>query len=123
MGAGVGITPLRALAEGLDYAPGDATVLHRHRATPLFADEFDALVRERGLVVHDLPGPRRSPGSWLPVHVPGATDVATLQLLVPDVAERDVYLCGPAAWADSVRRTALVAGVPADRIHQEVFAW
>ena len=27
IGAGVGITPLRALAEGLDYAPGEAVLL------------------------------------------------------------------------------------------------
>ena len=30
IGAGVGITPLRALAEGLDYLPGDAVLLQRY---------------------------------------------------------------------------------------------
>ena len=31
-GAGVGITPLRALAEGLEYAPGEAIMLQRYTA-------------------------------------------------------------------------------------------
>ena len=37
IGAGVGITPLRALAEGLDYAPGEAVLVHRYADQPLFA--------------------------------------------------------------------------------------
>jgi ferredoxin-NADP reductase len=40
IGAGVGITPLRALAEGLHYAPGDAVILQRHTSEPLFASEL-----------------------------------------------------------------------------------
>ena len=43
IGAGVGITPLRALAEGLDYRPGDAVLLQRCRDRPLFADELATL--------------------------------------------------------------------------------
>ena len=38
IGAGVGVTPLRALAEGLDYAPGDAILLHRFRDRPLMRE-------------------------------------------------------------------------------------
>ena len=51
IGAGVGITPLRALAEELDYAPGDAVLLHRFTGRPLFDGEFAVLARERGLEV------------------------------------------------------------------------
>jgi predicted ferric reductase len=42
-GAGVGITPLRALVEGLDYAPGEAIILQRYTAEPLFIRELDVL--------------------------------------------------------------------------------
>jgi ferredoxin-NADP reductase len=42
---------------------------------------------------------------------------------VPDVADRDVYVCGPQAWADDVRRSVLAAGTPADRLHVESFGW
>ena len=65
VGAGVGITPLRALAEGLDYAPGEAVLLQRFTDEPLFARELSVLAAERGLEVLMLPGRRRSPDSWL----------------------------------------------------------
>lgn len=123
VGAGVGITPLRALAEGLTYAPGEAVVLHRFREQPLFAGEFAALARDRGLRVVDLPGPRRSSGSWLGVGTPPLDDAAALRHLVPDIADRDVFVCGPAAWAGDVRRAATAAGVPDQRIHVEDFGW
>ncbi|MEU7812572.1 hypothetical protein [Pseudonocardia sp. NPDC049154] len=121
IGAGVGITPLRALAEGLPYAPGDAVLLHR--GAPLFTAEFDVLARERGLQVHRLPGPRRAADSWLGDGAGPGDDRAVLLGLVPDVAQRDVYLCGPDAWSASVRRTLAAAGVPASRIHVEKFGW
>ena len=58
IGAGVGITPLRALAEELDCAPGDAVLLYRFSGRPLFAEEIAVLARERGLEVVWLPGRR-----------------------------------------------------------------
>lgn len=121
IGAGVGITPLRALAEGLPYAPGDAVLLQR--GAPLFSAEFDVLARERGLQVHRLPGPRRASDSWLGEGAGPGDDRAVLLALIPDVAQRDVYLCGPEAWSASVRRTLAAAGVPESRIHVETFGW
>ena len=65
IGAGVGVTPLRALAEALEYAPGDAVLLYRYSGgDPLFRRELEALAAERGLEVIWLPGHRRSAGSW-----------------------------------------------------------
>ncbi|GAA3247537.1 ferric reductase-like transmembrane domain-containing protein [Pseudonocardia petroleophila] len=119
VGAGVGVTPLRALAEGLPYAPGDAVLIQR--GTPLFARELDVLARERGLRVLHLPGPRRAPDSWL---CSGPADDRTALLgWVPDVAERDVYVCGPEEWTAAVRRTLVAAGLPAAQLHVESFAW
>lgn len=123
IGSGVGITPLRALAEGLDYAPGDAVLLHRYAREPLFGSELEVLRRERGLAVVDLPGPRRTPDSWLGRIEPAVDDASALRAWVPDIAERDVYVCGPHGWAEAVRRAARAAGVPARRIHTEAFGW
>jgi predicted ferric reductase len=123
LAAGVGITPLRALAEELDYAPGDAVLLYRFTERPLFERELGVLARERGLQVLWLPGRRRSPRSWLGRGVGAADDLAALRWWVPDIAERDVYVCGPGEWAEQVRRTAEAAGVPPDRFHAESFGW
>jgi predicted ferric reductase len=121
--AGVGIAPLRALAEALDYAPGDAVLLHRFTGDPLFAREFEVLAEERGLQVIRLPGHRRAPGSWLGDGVGSASDLTALTCWVPDLADRDVYVCGPEPWAEDVRRTTEAAGLPADRFHVESFGW
>ncbi len=123
VGAGVGITPLRALAEGLDYRPGEAVLLQRFTGEPLFARELELLARERGLQVLWLPGRRRAPDSWLGDGVGPADDVSALRFWVPDIAERDVYVCGPEEWSETVRRTAEAAGVHPGRIHVENFGW
>jgi predicted ferric reductase len=121
--AGVGVTPLRALAQGLDYRRGDAVLLYRFTDRPLFEDELAVLARERGLQLILLPGHHRSPGSWLGHGLGGVDDLTALTSWVPDVAERDVYVCGPEGWAEDVRRTAEAAGLPADRFHVESFGW
>ncbi len=123
IGAGVGITPLRALAEGLEYAPGDALVLYRTSATPLFVDELNELSRRRGLVVWGLPGRRRAPDSWLGDGVDTPSDLAALTSWVPDVADRDVFVCGPRPWTELVIRDLRGAGVPEHHIHLENFGW
>ena len=123
LGAGVGVTPLRALAEELAYRPGDAVLLHRFRDRPLFDGEFAVLARERGLRVLNLPGRRRAPGSWLGAGVGATDDLSSLTSWVPDIAERDVYVCGPEAWAADVLATLASAGVPAEQVHVENFGW
>jgi ferredoxin-NADP reductase len=87
------------------------------------AHEFEALGRERGLTVIDLPGRRRAPGSWLGPYLWKYTDEAVLRSWVPDIADRDVYICGPTDWTASVQRCAEAAGTPRDRIHIEIFEW
>jgi predicted ferric reductase len=123
LGAGVGITPLRALAEGLPYAPGDAALLQRATERPLFASELDVLAQERGLQVRWLPRHRRAPGSWIGATDDPADDLALLRRWVPDIADRDVYVCGPQAWTDAVRTTLTAAGLPTARLHVETFGW
>ena len=58
---------------------------------------------ERGLQVRlaarSAPRPP-TPGSALPTVAP--TTCALLRRWVPDIAERDVYVCGPTAWTDLV---------------------
>ncbi|RNL78750.1 ferredoxin reductase family protein [Nocardioides marmorisolisilvae] len=123
IGAGVGSTPLRALAEGLEYRAGDAVYLERFTDRPLFAGELDQLAAERGLRVLRLPGRRRTPDSWLGAGIGSADDLTALRYWVPDIADRDVYVCGPTAWAYLVLRTLDAAGVPEENIHLETFAW
>ncbi len=123
IGAGVGMAPLRALAEGLDYAPGEAVILQRFTTQPLFERELAQLSHERGLGLLWLPGRRRAQDSWLGSGVGEVDDATALRSWVPDVAERDLYICGPEAWTETVRLSALRAGVPETQVHVEKFRW
>lgn len=85
IGAGVGVTPLRALAEALPYAPRDAVLLYRFTGRPLFELELRTLAAQCGLQVVMLPGHRRAAGSWLGAGIGPADDVTALKHWVPDV--------------------------------------
>jgi len=123
LGAGIGITPLRALAEELPQAPGDVVVVHRVRSPEeaVFHAEFEHLQRTRGLRAVLVSGPRDG-ASWAPVGF-GGDGAAALRAVVPDVAEREVYVCGPDAWMDAALDAARRAGVPEKRLHAERFSW
>ena len=124
MGAGIGITPLRALLESTPFAPGQATVLLRgHSDRELYlSHEILELCRLRGARLFHLTGPRdRRQSGWLPddaVH-----SGYSLTSYVPDAADADIYICGPSAWAGNVIADATAAGVPATQIHHERFDW
>ena len=125
IGAGVGVTPLRALAEGLAYAPGEARPARAlHRRAAVRAPRSTCCRAHRGLQVA-APARAPTPPGVLAGRRHGArsTTSRALRYWVPDVAERDVYVCGPEHWTDLVRRTLDAAGVPPDHLHLETFAW
>lgn len=110
---GVGITPMRALFEAVPVAPGhDLTLLYRTRPDAVvFRDELDDIARDRGAHVHYLTDERT------------AFTPALLLWFAPNLVERDVYLCGPPGMTEAVRAALHVAGLPAEQLHEERFAW
>jgi predicted ferric reductase len=125
LGAGIGITPLRALLEELPYRPGDAVLVYR-ASTPgdlALRAELDAIARLRGAAVHYLPGPAAARGSWLPASLGHLSDSEALLRIAPRVRDNDVYLCGPEPWMAAVRTALRHARVPSRQIHYESFAW
>jgi len=113
---GIGVTPLRALLDEPHEGSVDIVLRsHAQEASPL-RDEVHELAARHGARVHEFYGPRGF--GWSTVAEP-----TTLAALVPGVSERDVYICGPVAWADAVAADALAAGVPAHAIHRERFGW
>jgi len=124
IGAGVGVAPLRSLAEGLGYHPGEAVLIQRDSVAPLYRREIDVLAAERGLRVVRSIGRRRRTDSWWGTDVPThASDTDVLRHLLPGLEEYDVFCCGPAAWADLVAADLLRAGLPPEQLHLETFAW
>jgi predicted ferric reductase len=112
---GIGITPVRALVEEID---GDVVVLYRviSESDVLFADELEELVNDRGLKLHYVVGDHATEEGrnlLTPRH---------LAELVPDIAERDVYVCGPPAMTEATRASLARSGVSRRHIFTERFA-
>ena len=127
IGAGIGITPLRAIAEDLHLPPGRVTLVHRasDESDLVLRAETEELARARGIRLLHLVGPRPAgpTPSWLPAHLAHLGDAEALRRICPDIARQDVYVCGPDAWMASVETALAAAGVPRDQVHVEHFSW
>src|SRR5207244_2002035 len=117
IGGGIGITPLRALFETIPAAPGDLTLIYRASCLDdvVFRDELEYLARRRGANLRLVVG-RRVELGW------DLLSAAVLTKNIPDVAEHDVYVCGPGGMTTAVTPPLRTAGVPRRDIHHEAFA-
>jgi predicted ferric reductase len=100
---GVGITPIRALLEELR---GDVVVVYRasREEDVILRSELDQLANVHYVVGGEPLSPER------------------LLELVPDLAERDVFVCGPPAMTEALRDSLGRTGVPRRRVFVERFA-
>lgn len=114
VGAGVGVTPIRALLEHLDPSV-DVTLILRATADDevVFRQEFESLMSRRDGRMDILVGSRRK----YPL------DHRQLAQMVPDIAARDVFVCGPEALSQQLIASARALGVPERNIHCEQFAF
>ena len=101
---GVGITPIRALLEEMPGGPEDITVVYRALTAEdlILREELDELAGRRGVRVHYLVGGHEGEDLLSPEH---------LTRLMPDIAARDVYVCGPPAMVDATRASLGRTGV------------
>ena len=115
IGGGIGITPLRAMFESLPGGAGDVTLIYRSSTSEAvaFRDELDRIAAARRATVHYLVGSRRAHPEYLTAR--------HLRRLVPDIAARDVFLCGPDEMADATALALDDLNVPRRRIHRENF--
>jgi ferredoxin-NADP reductase len=110
---GIGVTPVRSLLEDVD---GHVVVLYRARteADAVLLPELRELTAARGGQVHLLTG--RTAGG------PPPFAPENLVALVPDIADRDVYVCGPPAMTAAVLRSLRELGLPGHQVHAERFS-
>lgn len=116
---GIGITPIRALAQDLAIDGVNVCVLYRcsREAELAFRRELDDLATAYGVRVEYLLSDRalrgRPGGDWL--------EPNNLRTLVPDVTERDVFICGPLGLATKVKRSLRILGLSPYQVHTEAF--
>ena len=116
-GGGVGVTPLRAIAETLEGNERD--VIFAQRASSehelLMADELWRMQRQGKLTFLPILGKRGKDPKEDPMH--------PQQLLwrIPDLREREVFICGSPGMVGASIRNLRKAGVKRRYIHSELF--
>ncbi|MGB3256526.1 MAG: hybrid-cluster NAD(P)-dependent oxidoreductase [Ornithinimicrobium sp.] len=124
LSAGSGITPLMSMTRTLADLSGEADVAFVHSArTPadiVFRHELAALpssglnlavtsICESDSVGEVWTGPR------------GRLSAGLLGAVVPDITEREVFMCGPGPYMTAAHNVLMELGVPLDQVHQESF--
>jgi predicted ferric reductase len=111
--AGIGVTALRALLEDLPPRSAPVVIVRATREEDLvLRAEIGALVKNRRGRLHELIGRREQ----------AAVNERSLRHLVPDLDQRDVYVCGPEGFVADVAEAARNLGIPDDSIHHEAYA-
>jgi predicted ferric reductase len=114
IGAGVGVTPLRSILQDLDEHADVAVLLRaRTRDELVLADEIADEVDRRSGRLWEAVGPRGQ------VRI----SASTLRRALPDVHQRDAFICGPGSFTEAVTAECRRAGIPESRIHVESFVF
>jgi ferredoxin-NADP reductase len=100
-------------------AKDDAILLYGNRSESdtVLIDELQPLAKEIGMpiynVLSDQPDYKGEKGF---------VDKEKLARLIPDITDRDIFLCGPPPMMAGVRRALQELGVPIAQVHYERFA-
>lgn len=116
---GIGITPIRPLAEEMAVDGFDVRILYRAHGHGdlVFKQELDSLAERLGVRLDYLlteDGARRRPKDAF-------FRPEVLAKLVPEIKERVVYVCGPVRMTASVVSSLQQLGVPPGQIRTEAF--
>lgn len=123
--AGSGITPMLSVASSVLGNGGDVTLLYGNRTTGsvMFAEELADLKNQHGpglQLVHVMSREPRDVELFS-----GRLDADRLQRLLTVLAPADtfdhVWICGPHAMLEDARAVLSDLGVPAERVHFELF--
>ncbi len=111
---GIGLTALRSLLEDLPQASAPVVVVRVSKPDDfVFRSEVEALVRHRNGTVHEVVGGRSKV----------RFDAKVLATMVPDIRQRDVFVCGPIGFVEDVVAMAHRLGVHRSAIHYEEFGF
>jgi len=114
IGAGVGISPIRALLEDLPTSTKVTVILRASSVEELVhRAEVTQLVHDRGGKLHEVVGSRKK------AHLDGQL----LRKLVGNLNNTDIYVCGPPGFSAGVTDNLLRLGARNERIHHEAFAF
>lgn len=117
---GIGITPLRSLAEELIQQNKDAVLIYGAKSKDelVLLDELKKLQKNSNFKLITCLSDETASG-----HIQGYIDKKLIQKYIPDLLSRDVYLCGPPIMMDKLKPVLLNdLSLPKRQFHWERFA-
>ena len=115
LSAGCGITPMMSMTRWLldTCAPADIQFIHSAQTQDdiIFHDELKTLDKQF----------RHFKPDYILQNTDGYLNEERLQQKVPDLHSRRVYVCGPAAYMESIEKMLASAGFPMENYHYESF--
>ena len=113
---GIGITPLRALLDTFG-SDDDVVLLYRVQRPEdaIFGDELRRFAGAQNITIHVIPGTQIGDDRTDLLSVPA------LRRGVPDIAQRECFVCGPPSLIDAIKRRLRILRVPRRQIHYERF--
>jgi predicted ferric reductase len=110
---GIGVTAMRSLLEDLPRNSAPVVIVRASEESDLvLRKEISELVRHHRGVLHEVVGSRDRV----------AFDERSLASMVPDIEQRDVFICGPEGFVAELVEVVRNLGVSDDSIHHEAFA-
>jgi predicted ferric reductase len=127
---GIGITPIRPIAEDLVKQGRDVVLIYGSLKGDDIAlrEEVEDLSARYGMPVHHVISAERYPPLPQACTLPrvtrsdGFVTRDYLKRVVPDAADRDVFLCGPPVVMRMLSKDLVALGVPAARVFSERFS-
>lgn len=116
---GIGITPIRTLLEELGPQNKDIILLYSNKSPSehIFAKELrDLAIKFNFKIKNIYSGEKIADAEF------GFLDQEMLQRLVPDLKERDVFLCGPPPMMNALKTALTNLDLPKQQLHWERFA-
>lgn len=115
---GIGITPIRSLFEQNLKIGKDAVLLYgnRNKNEITFNQELENLSGSKARIVHILSDDPSFEGEK------GRIDQEKIARLVPDIKDRDVYICGPVLMMNAIVKSLKSLGLKRNQIHFEKFS-
>lgn len=116
---GVGITPIRSLAESLVKKGKDISLIYGNRTKKdiIFLNELEKLCELKHFPIFHVLSNQES---W--TGMKGRIDIEKVKTLAPDYKERDIYLCGPPVMMESIKKQLKADGYNLNNLHFEKFS-
>jgi len=116
---GVGITPIRTLAEKL-ASTNNLIIFYSNKTSKdiIFRKELDELSQKYHFPIHYIMSNEENYSGEK-----GRIDKEKLMRLVPDLKDREVYICGPTSMMECLSEMLQELGLKTKHIHYEKFGW